>query len=175
MLKTKQKNTLAKKHAFLPRHHFFDVKQVYPPDQISFLRLKCWVATSELTEILRKSCKATPADILAPNANCSVSLDNHLFPLSFGLHCFIRKWNCLARWFFSSLDETPASTTCQPLLSHKKDLTFFVKPPDDVVNVVRKEAPWVEDCGQHCCNSPRGHGLVIGMLVHLRFLTKTGM
>lgn len=47
-------------------------------------------------------------------------------------------------------------------------LTFLIKSTNDVVNVVREETSGVQDRGQHCCNSPSSHGLVIGMLVHLQ-------
>lgn len=58
----------------------------------------------------------------------------------------------------------------------RKHPTFFIKPPDDVVHVVGKEAPGVQDCRQHGSDRPGRHGLVIGMLVHLQSLAKpTGM
>lgn len=57
----------------------------------------------------------------------------------------------------------------QPLLLPRKEgPTFLVEPPDDVVHVVREEAPRVEDGGQHRGDGAGGHGLVIGVLVHLQ-------
>lgn len=59
-----------------------------------------------------------------------------------------------------------------PFVFQNENSTFFIQSPDDVVNIVWEEAPWIEDCRQHCSNRPRGHGLVIGMLIHLQLLMK---
>lgn len=73
--------------------------------------------------------------------------------------------------------ETHTSKKCHPFhLPKSKCPTFLIESPDDVVHVVGKEAPGVEDCGQHCCNCPRSHGLIIGMLIHLQLsMETTGM